>query len=301
MTQPNLFDYTRRGTQLWILDHLTGISSRALLVLRAIDNRARGRPSVTLTREEIARFWLASVSTVQRGLEELEAADLLICERSIESGRGQQASTYRFVWSNLRAIAEGELPDDQPDCGPIISGRPVVQSDTRGGSDCTDPRVNLNRPPVQSDTPHYIPRKNRKNRNSMEGPQAADGVLETGILKNGFSFGRKLERDDFFEPERMQRLYELVSRAGLTNGSEVDRQLFFGLLVYVRRQSREKVRRKSGLLVSLLSGNVADKFGIPWRQRPTSEDVRTAARVIQRLDHGQPIDELVKSSGRCTA
>lgn len=60
-----------------------------------------------------------------------------------------------------------------------------------------------------------------------------------------FSFGRKLERDDFYQPERMQSLYERVLSENLINGSEVDRQLFYGLLVYVRRQDKRRFNAKA--------------------------------------------------------
>lgn len=204
---PNLFEHASRGTQLWILDHLQGISSRMLLVLRAIDNKARGQQSVTMTREEIARFWMSSIATVQRAIEDLEKANLLICRRASQRGKCQGASSYQIVWSNLRALAEGEsiepvadvsdnLAGDCKDSDFIDSGlaphcealpahgeSAEVHSEAPAGAPCAPPQRTMSRTPAHGATTHYIPRNNRKHRLPPIGDPVVLEMAAAAILK----------------------------------------------------------------------------------------------------------------------
>ncbi len=299
--QLDLLEHFRIGTKLWILDNLPGLSMRMLGALKAIQGKARSGPTATMTRKEIAVCCGASVPTVQRAINDLEQSGFLICRRVVVPGKGQQASEYQIVWSNLKAYADGEQADENHVQNYVDNSLPPVHPDPPPGSHCTTPRINMSQPPVHIDPPYYIHRKTVNNRNSMERKNelSKNGISKNGVLEkqdsgNEFSFGRKLTRDDFFKPERMQTLYERALIANLINGSEVDRQLFFGLLVYVRRQDKKKVKRKSGFLISLLRGTVKDRFGQGWRKRPTHEDTRAACKVIKRIDYGPSIDELLE-------
>lgn len=116
-----------------------------------------------------------------------------------------------------------------------------------------------------------------------------NGSMGDGNSKN-FSFGRLLQKSDFFEPERMQELYEIAWEGGIVNGSEVDRLKFFGLFIYVRRQ--KKITCKPKLLTSLVKGTNRSEFDQgPWRNRPTDADIEIAQELIHSLDYGDSIYE----------
>jgi hypothetical protein len=303
---PDLWEYSQRGKQLWILDNVSGINSRMLLALRALDNRARGNRSVVCTREQIARFWLASVATVQRALDELEQASLIRVERIVQAGRGQSASRYYISWANLRDLC----PED-------AEPKPGLQIATPGDAPCNTGGCNLSKPGAQNATPNNIPRKNYRKWKSIE-----DGVLEkqesdasrsqapteepapvaeqaplaeqtppagAAGAKPGTGWPlRGLVREDFYEPQRMEDIYLKLWQAGWVSGAEVERQQLYGLMIYCRRQKPPVKRIR--LFVSLVRGTVNDKFGDgDWRKRPTDEDLQTAAKIIHRLDWGEPL------------
>lgn len=291
---PDLWEYSQRGKQLWILDNVSGINSRQLLTLRALDNRARGNRSVVCTREQIARFWLASVATVQRALDELEQASLIRVERIVQAGRGQSASRYYISWANLRDLC----PED-------AEPKPGLQIATPGDAPCNTGSCNLSKPGAQDATPNNIPRKNYRKWKTIE-----DGVLEkqeadashsqaptqdpapnTGAAGTGPRSGwplRDLGKADLYEPQRMEEIYLKLWQAGWVSGAEVERQQLYGLMIYCRRQKAPVKRIR--LFVSLVRGTVNDKFGDgDWRKRPTNEDLQTAAKIIQRLDWGEPL------------
>lgn len=102
-----------RGRKLWILHQVAPLMpfSRMARVLRAIDDVARNESKVTLTHREISAYDGMSVPTVRRGIEDLCRYGLLIKDNTINA-HGQQANSYRIVWSNLDAIANGEPLDD---------------------------------------------------------------------------------------------------------------------------------------------------------------------------------------------
>lgn len=320
---PDLWEYSQRGKQLWILDNVSGINSRQLLTLRALDNRARGNRSVVCTREQIARFWLTSVATVQRALDELEKASLIRVERIVQAGRGQSASRYYISWANLRDLC----PED-------AEPKPGLQIATPGDAPCNTGSCNLSKPGAQNATPNNIPRRNYRKWKSIE-----DGVLEkqdsdasrsqapteepapvadrtppaeqtplAGAAGTGPRSGwttppttaaagtkpgtgwplRDLGKADLYEPQRMEEIYLKLWKAGWVSGAEVERQQLYGLMIYCRRQKAPVKRIR--LFVSLVRGTINDKFGDgDWRKRPTNEDLQTAAKIIQRLDWGEPL------------
>ncbi|QDT94803.1 hypothetical protein [Gimesia aquarii] len=102
-----------RGRKLWILHQVSPLMpfSRMARVLRAIDDVARNESKVSLTHREISAYDGMSVPTVRRGIEDLCRYGLLIKDSTINA-RGQQANSYRIVWPNLDAIANGEPLDD---------------------------------------------------------------------------------------------------------------------------------------------------------------------------------------------
>lgn len=275
----------RIGSKLWTLDNLPGFSMRMVSVLRAIQSKARSSESATMSHREISVMSGAKPSTVKRAIRDLEESGFLICRHNCKSGQGKQANTYQIAWANLKAYANGERDETTQE----NEFTPIGHIEPCTGHIEPTPQVILDQPIGQGDLSYNIPRKTVLQRNSME---HGNGVLEKQSPEKLFSFGRKLERDDFYQPERMQSLYERVLSENLINGSEVDRQLFYGLLVYVRRQDKKKVQRKSGFLVSLLRGTVKDKFDQDWRKRPTHEDTRNASKIINKLDYGPALDEV---------
>lgn len=102
-----------RGAKLAILSRIAKrnvLSSRMLLVLRAIDDRARDQHTTTLTFAEIGDYAGQSRETAKRGVADLVRNSLLI-KSPIVNATGKQANQYQIIWSQLNAIGDGERFD----------------------------------------------------------------------------------------------------------------------------------------------------------------------------------------------
>lgn len=102
-----------RGAKLAILRRVAErnvLSSRMLLVLRAIDDRARDQQTTTMTLAEIGAYAGQSRETAKRGVADLVRNSLLI-KTPVVNGTGKQANEYRIIWSQLNAIGDGERFD----------------------------------------------------------------------------------------------------------------------------------------------------------------------------------------------
>lgn len=102
-----------RGAKLGILRRVSErniLSSRMLLVLRAIDDRAQNQSAITLTLSQIGEYSGQSRETAKRGVADLVRNSLLI-KTAVVNETGKQANQYQIVWSQLNAIGDGERFD----------------------------------------------------------------------------------------------------------------------------------------------------------------------------------------------
>lgn len=112
------FDLTKRGAKLAIIGQIVKrrvLKSRMLLVLHAVDDRARDHATTCMTYSEIAQFQNQSRETAKRGVADMIKYQLLI-KTDVINSLGQQANEYQLIWSNLQALADGEpLETPAPD------------------------------------------------------------------------------------------------------------------------------------------------------------------------------------------
>ena len=102
-----------RGAKLAILRRVSEqnvLSSRMLLVLRAIDDRAQNQSAITLTLSQIGEYSGQSRETAKRGVADLVRNSLLI-KTAVVNETGKQANQYQIVWPQLNAIGDGERFD----------------------------------------------------------------------------------------------------------------------------------------------------------------------------------------------
>lgn len=99
-----------RGAKLWILrrvSELNLITPRMLMVLRAIDDRARDQAETEATLAELGAYSGQSRDTAKRGVADLVRNQLLI-RKPVVNGGGVQANRYQIAWGQLQAMADGE-------------------------------------------------------------------------------------------------------------------------------------------------------------------------------------------------
>jgi hypothetical protein len=135
MTKQQLELDFNRGRKLRILEGIAKrgvLSSRMLLVLRAIDDTARDQAATTMSLADIGAYAGQSRATAKRGVADLIKHDLVI-KTPVLSASGKQANEYQILWPYLQMIADGKslgnpapVPADQ---GDVDSEIPAPDSD----------------------------------------------------------------------------------------------------------------------------------------------------------------------------